>query len=1493
MVRSSGDEDRTDIANAGGNESVPSVPANAIAIWQAMGVVVQSYFSEKSLRQRLLAGDTITTRFFIPVLIQRMVGEKTLTAKNPTNPLDIPISGVMFTQESMGNTPNVVEIQTAYGHNTGVVNSLVAVDTFYSGPSGVIHPIIRKKTDRLASFKTKTGITLNRINNPITLQSRPTLPTSLVNDLGNIARTIGITYNHPMDIEFVVKRDASNATIYLVQARPLIERKFAQAPNYLSDAFVASLSPQQLAKGQAIGVAGGFIRTITSADELIMRDELPQALNEYHDNPEREKIRAVIVTKMAPTTSHEATQFKGYALPVLVVSPESKAHVEQLLSKGSILIDTQRALIVSPEAQNPTIDQGWYAHPIAECTSIISHYMLPEGSEFRTRYASYIQQLSTKKKDDLTQTHRQLLDLIKKSPDKAVVTDALARIINRIAQQISSKGNNSPENDYLQLFLRAGGEQEQTLLDETQRILAHAIVCAAEILYTMDTLQTITPANRISYLYPIKFLEATILQQADPEIVDCYSYVLLRKMFKEDREAIKTIAAALPANAQEVEQTIGVKNLEYLVELEKMNVLGLREEIQQSWQAFIHNLTLVATPENRILIQKFATIISQLNDLNVLDLWINTSFVNDEAEDPLILCNNLMAEFEKNKDVITLINQKKSILAAWNNKIESWGDPSQFAALYKQFDEQFIQEFITGKSPEAQAAFKELMYSGANIAEFNDKKLTAFAQNYAPLIKLFNNAEPLGKLIILQFLRQIIDVYDHTIKGMTGSPLYKDKEVQVRNFAQLLVPYEALMEIMTTLIKDQESGLFFPSQEATTASFDDYLRHIRNFVMIDLIRQPTISSLQPSRGFSVSAAQIGSAVNIQRAKPESLEDLFTLAHQNMIITIAILNKKLGLETQLLPPFLERMAETLGSIVVSGVKTSLVGIDYHYPQITINFNMPLNNHSATMEVNYNKNKAGQAILLFKVFGHNEYNRMNSIVTLATLAGLASKIECASKPHSTASEAHEGYDVTQFAWIITPQTDLDEIAAYLKLFGETTFGGTDKSLGKLYKIEDIHPFIANNWSQLILTTMKDIYGGGFLSDDEFLETIDKDTLKKMFTQAFPVLTDEFFAQDITMTEWFIQSYIKAEMNEEALNLIIASLKKIIKGGRYTYSLHRGNAQSLWEFCIDKLRMMLKNPSMQEKAINAAIEILSPKNIDSLFMSPQLVDYKQDKAAKALITLALELHALTATMPTLHTKSREIVEYILQSPHTAVFFADLDHKDELNHLIAAVQDENTNVAAQFNLNFYHNLIKNVESKTISIKTGYDTIMNSFNEGKLPQDATFKENFYKTFYELLLSHLEKKAMAKLREADKDSYLEGELIGDAKNIAKEFIKDGQAYPGNYEYAQQIALQLRNSILDEGNEYMAIIAGELIKSGKNDLAQPIVAFLQTKIAALEETIKQQEDELARLKEKEALEEQPQGGSRRRRLKPSHQVETALENNTAALEALKKELGLNQ
>ena len=70
MVRSTGEEDTVDMANPGGNKSVAAVKLDNASISNAIGVVVASYVSEKSLTQRLLSGDDISKPSFMPVLIK-------------------------------------------------------------------------------------------------------------------------------------------------------------------------------------------------------------------------------------------------------------------------------------------------------------------------------------------------------------------------------------------------------------------------------------------------------------------------------------------------------------------------------------------------------------------------------------------------------------------------------------------------------------------------------------------------------------------------------------------------------------------------------------------------------------------------------------------------------------------------------------------------------------------------------------------------------------------------------------------------------------------------------------------------------------------------------------------------------------------------------------------------------------------------------------------------------------------------------------------------------------------------------------------------------------------------------------------------------------------------------------------------------------------------------------------------------------------------------
>ena len=131
MVRSTGKEDTRKLANAGGNESIANVEPTMDGILTAAQEVIASYFSEKSLNQRLGLGDItlFSEEIFCPLLIQRMIGE--IKGK------EIPSCGVMFTEEVEGGisykeeldesgkikTTGISLIQAAYGHNELVVNS--------------------------------------------------------------------------------------------------------------------------------------------------------------------------------------------------------------------------------------------------------------------------------------------------------------------------------------------------------------------------------------------------------------------------------------------------------------------------------------------------------------------------------------------------------------------------------------------------------------------------------------------------------------------------------------------------------------------------------------------------------------------------------------------------------------------------------------------------------------------------------------------------------------------------------------------------------------------------------------------------------------------------------------------------------------------------------------------------------------------------------------------------------------------------------------------------------------------------------------------------------------------------------------------------------------------------------------------------------------------------------------------------------------------------
>lgn len=350
IVRSTGREDSRLFSNAGGNRSESGILPQIPLVSEAIGKVVASYHSIKSLRLRSLGEDNIEAPPFLSVFVQEMIGE----IYESNRQITIPVSGILHTQEMMGHTPGVIQVQALFGHNDGLVKNILPFDTFYVQPE-TIHEICQFKKQRLVPSLTGEFI---RVDNPWELRISPTLNSQTLFAFHELSRHVEDYFKFPMEMEWVFV----DQVLYLVQARPLIEKK-GGIPTYVDQKVLNSI-PHEEYPIEAV-VSKGSVTVLSDPKEWIQDVTLEKAFNHYlrEDKP---ALKAMLSQFPAAATSHAACSLREKGIEVF-------SGINLNLHKKRALLDPQqgKVFVLTEELfDQKMIVEGWTSHPISPVESI-------------------------------------------------------------------------------------------------------------------------------------------------------------------------------------------------------------------------------------------------------------------------------------------------------------------------------------------------------------------------------------------------------------------------------------------------------------------------------------------------------------------------------------------------------------------------------------------------------------------------------------------------------------------------------------------------------------------------------------------------------------------------------------------------------------------------------------------------------------------------------------------------------------------------------------------------------------------------------------------------------------------------------------------------------------------------------------------------------------------------------------------------------------------
>ncbi len=1114
MVRSSGREDTDKLANAGGNESISNIVPTHGGLMKAIGLVIASYFSQKSLMQRLWAGDTsIVNNPFTPVIVQRMIGEES------GKPL--PRCGVMFTEEPEGAlskrflkkgnsfvdnkgaivleeeaheksryrdenykiiTSGISIIQAAFGHNEGVVNSIIPVDSYMAYDCETIFPLIREKHFRIAP---KTEGILQKVENESSYARKPALTGHVVRLLKIFANAIEDYYKKPMDIEFVIIKEKTGWTINIVQARPVVHNFHQPDPTYL-DLNHSDIKDRLIIYGQAIGSGGGSIRYAKNSDELIITKGIGEALLTYQIHRDPYKVKAVLINEMAPSTSHEATTFRGELKPVVCFEKDFET-IEQWgrQALANVILDSQQQLVLQwldlVKAFNfddlinkDIIKKGWINYPLPQQLSILLDYLPETFDEKRSELNQYFF------KSDNISDHVRSSNLFKLP---------FVSNIKKLVNIIKTASENDSKDALCKIWLLVNSIPILPGYEKrVQALIGFVSVVISRLLTNLNIKQG-SDEYLSKRLFLIHILETLILQRHKDETgLFCNSFVKLTHQQKEESLGARTIAskdqyAKIASMLQKYALTDDLKKKlsTFIDDFDKSG-----RSMKEIFEAIEKNKNAVVIKDEKIKAE-FYIKLKELGDLDMLELWFNTSFANNQN------VQQLVQEISQTKDFLSsLLNYKKKITSI---NLAGFENPATFLKNWEDFQKNILAYFVgDGQSD--------------------------FAKTF-----LGKQANDLGRLAALGVIEQLVTQFDTAIKAVTGSTqfvvtklpdgktfdevknnqvLFKEqissKKDKIFAFHLMLERYFELLQVWYKLSLDCK--IYWLDYNKDGPSISDVVgKKIPE--LLENLKKETGNKVQLQSSIPAAGAAIGTGVAFgDRLAPRTLEGVFMFVHQSLLNVITNLFGKYGIKIDNLSVDLQNINNAALKIEYSGQKTSLVGVRLNGEIITLKYNLPQRLHSAIINVIFNT-KTKCASLQLSMFGANHYARWERCIDLVEYNNVVRKKDSLEAKYILLSR---GFEVV---WPLDKNNPVGDISTNVSDLIKNLCLVSDKNGQNLYELSDnikikIDPFQASEMFANYIRIDNDILGQ-LTRDikDEYLKTKTDNDILDFFKNLLKIL------------------------------------------------------------------------------------------------------------------------------------------------------------------------------------------------------------------------------------------------------------------------------------------------------------------------------------------------------------------------------------------------------